>query len=114
MSEGLLADLGLLLGAGGVGADIDFARLPTSAALAALGDDSRWQAQLSGGDDYELCFTASPALRARIEQSLAATGIAATPIGQIIESPGCRVRVPGGGDWQPARRGYQHFDGEGA
>jgi len=112
VSDGLLADLGHLLEASGVGADIDIAGLPTSAALAAWNDESRWQAQLSGGDDYELCFTAPQALRAQVERALAATGTAATPIGRIVAKRGCRVRTPQGSDWHPARHGYRHFDGE--
>ncbi|MCW0424640.1 Thiamine-monophosphate kinase [Xanthomonas sacchari] len=65
--------------------------------------------QLGGGDDYELCFTADPALRAVIVQALQAVGVTATPIGRIVAGNGIAVRDADGQRWQPPRSGYQHF-----
>jgi len=60
ISDGLFADLGRLLAASNVGAEIDVVKLPISAALA---DNFTLERQrsfaLGGGDDYELCFTTS-------------------------------------------------------
>ena len=59
ISDGLVADLGKLAAASCVGAEIDIDRLPLSAAM--LGRYDRGSAEqfaLTGGDDYELCFTA--------------------------------------------------------
>src|SRR5690606_6797410 len=65
VSDGLLADLGHICAASGVGATIAVDDLPASEALRVLDGDGeqrrRWQA--SGGDDYELCFTAPLAQR---------------------------------------------------
>lgn len=58
LSDGLYADLNKLLTASGVGAEIDLHSLPISKALQAHFDrDEQRRFALSGGDDYELCFT---------------------------------------------------------
>jgi thiamine-monophosphate kinase len=57
ISDGLLADLGHIAEASQCGAVIELGRLPCGGALAACHDDQRWRLQLTGGDDYELCFT---------------------------------------------------------
>lgn len=111
ISDGLLADLGHVCDASGLGARIDAGALPTSPALAAACEGpARWGLQLGGGDDYELCFTATAAQRAAIVQALAEANTPAQVIGVIEAEPGLRVRTPDGSAWQPNRRGYQHFD----
>ncbi|MGO0999974.1 thiamine-phosphate kinase [Lysobacter sp. CA196] len=111
ISDGLLADLGHVCAASGLGARIDAGALPTSPALAAACEGpARWGLQLGGGDDYELCFTAAPAQRAAIVQGLAEANTPAQVIGVIEAESGLRVRAPDGSAWQPSRRGYQHFD----
>ncbi len=59
LSDGLLADLGQLARASNVCCELDSAKLPISTALRQLCDDPERLA-LSGGDDYELCFSAAP------------------------------------------------------
>ena len=59
VSDGLVADLGKLVAASGVGAEVQVEKLPMSEAM--LGRHDRGSAErfaLTGGDDYELCFTA--------------------------------------------------------
>lgn len=59
ISDGLVADLSKMLAASGVGAEIDIEDVPLSAALRARFDtDDQRRFSLTGGDDYELCFTA--------------------------------------------------------
>lgn len=112
LSDGLAADLGHVLKASGLGARIDLGRLPTSRTLADHFDEAaRWPLQLSGGDDYELCFTAPPSTAFAIEQALAACDVVATVIGQLDETPGLRFSTPEGDDYAPPRAGYQHFQG---
>jgi thiamine-monophosphate kinase len=61
VSDGLLGDLGKLLAASRVGGVIEVERLPLSADLVAAFDPGTARRfALSGGDDYELCFTARP------------------------------------------------------
>ncbi len=60
ISDGLLGDLKKLLAASVVGGTVDLGRLPISEALADYCDAAQQRHYaLSGGDDYELCFTAS-------------------------------------------------------
>jgi thiamine-monophosphate kinase len=62
ISDGLFADLQKLLSASGHGGEIDLNKLPVSAALRLSFDAAAVRRfALSGGDDYELCFTAHPA-----------------------------------------------------
>ncbi len=57
ISDGLLADLGHILKASKVGADIKLATIPYSDSLEKLDKDKAIEMALTGGDDYELCFT---------------------------------------------------------
>ncbi|WP_223619723.1 thiamine-phosphate kinase [Lysobacter sp. ESA13C] len=115
VSDGLLADLGHVCAASGVDACIDADALPVSRALAAAcAGDARRALQLSGGDDYELCFTAPPGRRAAIEQALSRGDSTARVIGRIEARQAgaeCAVRVhtSDGSVWTPTRKGYQHF-----
>ena len=60
ISDGLVGDLKKLLTASGTGATIDVDRVPLSAALSSNFDtDARYDFAMTGGDDYELCFTAN-------------------------------------------------------
>jgi thiamine-monophosphate kinase len=112
VSDGLLADLGHVLVASGVGARVELARLPTSAALAAaFGETERWPLQLAGGDDYELCFTAAPEQHEAIVAVLAAVDTPAQVIGRLTPAPGVRVIAADGSAYTPTRGGFQHFSG---
>lgn len=112
VSDGLLADLGHVLRASGVGAVIDIARVPCSPALAALFDGAdRWRFQLAGGDDYELLFTAPQARRETIAAALASARTPAAVIGRIVAGEGIALRDPDGRPWMPPYRGYEHFAG---
>ena len=60
LSDGLYADLKKMLTASGVGAEIDLHNLPISTALQAnFNREEQRSFAVSGGDDYELCFTAA-------------------------------------------------------
>ena len=110
ISDGLLADLGHLLQASGVGATIELHRLPLSSALQGVGDESRrWQLALAGGDDYELCFTVPPALERKLRTLAPDSDCPLTRIGIIEKKPGLRCLLPGGKPFRPTGSGYQHF-----
>ena len=68
ISDGLLADLGHILSASNLGAEVHLEKLPVSLYhLNHLHEPATQQCVLAGGDDYELCFTAPPDKREEIE-----------------------------------------------
>jgi thiamine-monophosphate kinase len=110
ISDGLLADLGHICESSGCGASVDVDALPLSAALrATASEDDALTVALTGGDDYELCFTA-PASRsaelARIDED--AVGTRFQRIGRIVAGSGvvCHRR---GQPMALPRGGYRHF-----
>jgi thiamine-monophosphate kinase len=110
VSDGLLADLGHICEASGMGAIVEADALPLSSAMFALFEvDERRAFALSGGDDYELCFTASVDRADRIAADFARLGFGAARIGRIVAEPGVRVRDANGKVVEPPRRGWQHF-----
>jgi thiamine-monophosphate kinase len=110
VSDGLLADLGHLCTASGVGAEIDAALLPCSPALLGSFDETAVRDfALSGGDDYELCFTVPAAHAADVQIDLARLGCGATRIGRIVAGEGVRVREADGSWLEPSRQGWDHF-----
>lgn len=109
VSDGVVADLGHLCAASGLGAWIDWRRVPQSSALASCLPDVRRNHVLGGGDDYELLFTASVAARGEIEARAAGAGTPVTRIGTAVMTPGVRVFDGAGRDITPARGGYDHF-----
>lgn len=113
LSDGINADLGHILAASGAGATLELARLPLSAAVSARTAAGDWRLPLSGGDDYELCFTL-PAERAAMLSALPA-GVAVTRVGTVEAATGLRCIAPDG-RVVDAGGGYQHFregDGDG-
>lgn len=86
ISDGLAADLGHILEESHVGAVIDIDVLPASPALEALAtDEQRFKYQLSGGDDYELCFTVSPDKCNEMQKRLSNLQVNCTEIGKITD-----------------------------
>lgn len=109
VSDGLAADLAHLCAASGVGAEIELDRLPISSALLGLFDvEARTAFQLSGGDDYELCFCVPPAHAERAVETLARLGGGVTRIGRIVDGAGVRV-FDGNGYEVAVPRGWEHF-----
>ena len=110
VSDGLLADLGHICAASHVGVEIEAALLPRSSALLDRFDDARPRDfALSGGDDYELCFTVPPQRVASVQADLAKLGCGATRIGRIVEGEGVKVRDADGQWLEPAQQGWDHF-----
>ena len=110
LSDGLLADLGHLCAASGVGAEINVDALPASATLQALfTDETRRVLQAVGGDDYELCFAAPASRGADIARIGLDCGIAVNRVGHIVTAPGVRALLGDGSAWVAPRAGYEHF-----
>ena len=110
VSDGLAQDLGHILERSGVGARLDVDRLPLSPALiASLDRNAALRMALSGGDDYELCFTAPPDQAARLEKVTASWDCRCTRIGVIEAEPGLRLVRSDGSIFHLERLGYEHF-----
>jgi thiamine-monophosphate kinase len=85
VSDGLLGDLGHILKASQVNAEVLIDQLPISRTLAEQAKRLRRQCAANGGDDYELCFTAPKGKRAEIE-SLSTALLPLTRIGSITSA----------------------------
>jgi thiamine-monophosphate kinase len=111
VSDGLVADLGHLCTASGVGAVVEAALLPLSAAAQpAVSGERRWlEAALAGGDDYELLFSAPEGAAAAIAAVARETGVPVTAIGRIEAGSGVRVLDRDGAPLALAQGGYRHF-----
>jgi thiamine-monophosphate kinase len=112
VSDGLSSDLGHVLDASGVGAEIWADRVPVhgdAVAVSAQDGRSPLEHALHDGEDFELCFTV-PADRA---PRLVAEGLAGTPVahvGTITATRDFVVRDSAGGAPRPMKRGgYDHF-----
>lgn len=108
VSDGLFIDLSRLCDESGVGATIYMDRLPRSTAMVQVGallgcDTIAWAA--SGGEDYELLFTAPELPDANPAET---EGIPVTCIGEI--TGGDRIVVGVDGMQSPLQpTGYEHF-----
>ena len=91
VSDGLLGDLGHILQRSAVAAVVEVDAVPRSQVLAAQPLELQRECTLAGGDDYELLFTAPPALADRGQAAARAAGVAATRIGRIEAGRGLRL-----------------------
>jgi thiamine-monophosphate kinase len=104
VSDGLLADLGHVASASGVGMTIEAEAIPRSPALRAFWGDSieAIVRAATAGDDYQIAFTADPTR----EQALLDAG--ATRIGRVTPGQGVEL-VHQGAFIQVPQSGYRHF-----
>ncbi len=109
ISDGLVADLGHICAASDVAAQIDVETLPLSPALLALDDRARvrdWA--LTGGDDYELCFTVPEARMPEVGLMIARGELNATVVGQLVTGTGVHCLLDGE-PYTLEDTGYKHF-----
>ncbi len=108
VSDGLVADLGHLCAASKCGAEIDLAAVPASPAARGAGERHAI-ARITGGDDYELLFTAPAGEEPRLHAIARKAGVPITRIGHIVARPGVRVLAPDGSVVTIKGGGWQHF-----
>ncbi|MDH5254666.1 MAG: thiamine-phosphate kinase [Gammaproteobacteria bacterium] len=108
VSDGLDDDLRKLLAASRVGADMDAGALPLSAELRSVRAGGAVECALTGGDDYELCFTVRPPDEQRLRELAASWTVPVTRIGTVVTGSGCRWRLRGGALAVPDTT-YRHF-----
>jgi len=109
ISDGLAQDLGHILLASDCGAELVYNALPIAEALHGLDDALLQDAVLSGGDVYQLCFTAAADARSRIEALAHDASVLATRVGAIVAQPGLRVMGPDSAIIMLDHAGFDHF-----
>ncbi|HJT50330.1 MAG TPA: thiamine-phosphate kinase [Nitrosospira sp.] len=110
ISDGLLADLGHILKRSKAAAVIRMDAIRRSATMEKhLPHSLAVECLLTGGDDYELCFTAPKSKRARIEKLADDQGIPLSCIGRIKEGEGLLVQDAAGKTIIMEIKGYEHF-----
>ncbi|GAB1594529.1 thiamine-phosphate kinase [Lysobacter claricitrinus] len=110
VSDGLLADLGHVARASGVAVRIDVDALPASDALREMfNGESLRRLQATGGDDYELCFTAAPDNARRIADVATKSAVAVTRIGIVAQGRRVDALDANGHEWSHDRSGFDHF-----
>ncbi len=111
VSDGLAADLGHICERSSTGAVIELPAVPLSefgARLAA--DDPAWLTRLiTGGDDYELLFSAPPAAEGEIGALAERLALRITRIGAMEPGSGLRVLDHAGNSTEIGAAGYRHF-----
>lgn len=107
VSDGLGGDLGHVLKASGVGAELQVDALPRSAVLAAQDPVLQLECLLAGGDDYELVFTAPADRHQAVREAAARAGTPVSCVGRISAEPGLRLLDAQG---QPVARRFASFD----
>ncbi len=106
LSDGLLADLAHICQQSHVAAVLELNQLPLSPAYRAT--PATIDTALNGGDDYELCFTASAAADEKIKALVQQHGCAISCIGEVVKGEGIRCYLDG--TLYPTKKsGYQHF-----
>jgi len=110
ISDGLISDLNHICKASQVGARIKIDRTPIQPAVKANFGDKSLELALSGGEDYELLFTGSTEVIAKVKK---AASCPITVIGEILADKTGRVTlVDGKGDtFSPDKAGWEHFTG---
>ncbi|NVN89625.1 MAG: thiamine-phosphate kinase [Desulfuromonadales bacterium] len=112
ISDGLLADFGHIAEQSGVGGELYLEQMPTSVGFrryAARHPAFPHHLVLSGGEDYELAFTAPPENREKIYAAMKKCGVEALPVGIVTSCPEVRVLLPDGSCYIPQKSGFTHF-----
>jgi thiamine-monophosphate kinase len=117
LSDGLAGDVAHIAAASGVKVILDASSIPihpTAHAIAADMDDAL-QLALRGGEDYELCFAASPGAVERISELFMNTfGVQLTCVGTVHQGSGVLLRDFNGQVGELPYGGFDHFRSEGA
>jgi thiamine-monophosphate kinase len=106
ISDGLISDLNHICRASRVGARIEVGLVPVHPAVSANFGDRSLELALSGGEDYELLFTAGAGV---IDRVTAAASCPVTVIGEVTAGKGITLVDSEGRPVKPKKTGWQHF-----
>ena len=109
ISDGLAGDLGHILKQSGVGAQVDSVSVMGLLAAPSLPQETVMDLVLSGGDDYELLFTAPPSARAGVQAAAAAAATPVSRIGVIQDQPGLQLVDASGAVLMRRFASFDHF-----
>ena len=114
VSDGLVADLGHVCERSGAAAVIECAHIPLSEIVKSkINQEVTMKSVLSGGDDYELVFSAGRARRNAIARLAQRLSLKLTRIGRMVRrrsgTPLVTVLDAGGRPVAVKRKGYEHF-----
>ena len=112
VSDGIHADFAHIAELSGVGGTIRSADLPLSdlfCSLTAHPSEISCRYALSGGEDYEICFTASSSNRENIVACAKKCGIAVTRVGIVTGFSGVTVLNRDGTPFIAPTNGFNHF-----
>jgi thiamine-monophosphate kinase len=106
ISDGLVADLGHICRASKVSARIELEQVPAAAAVREHFGEQALDLALTGGEDYELLFTASTEVIAAVKDKAACP---VTVIGQIASRGGVALYDGRGERVDYTQKGWEHF-----
>ena len=110
VSDGFAGDLMHILERSGAGARVSYESLPRCAAFANLGDpELERRCVLSGGDDYELVFTASAGRRGDVERLARELKLSLACVGTVLEGERKLEILDAAGRVLPVAGGFDHF-----
>lgn len=111
ISDGLVGDLGKLLSASRVGAEIDLDAVPLSPAArnAVMADPALAELAWTGGDDYEILCTASEMEFPSLAAAAQAAGLGLARIGRVTAEAGAVRYSEAGRPRSFARGSFVHF-----
>lgn len=109
ISDGLTADLNHICVESRVGACLHLEKIPTHPLVKQYKGNEALDFALSGGDDYELCFTIASEHESSFLASLSAANVTCYAIGVIETLTGIRARNATGVLVPLDVRGYSHF-----
>ena len=110
VSDGLAQDVGHILKASAVGAEIFADCVPSLPELKNVLSREQWlSAVLAGGDDYELIFTAAPEDRERVYQVAEQSSVPVARIGKMTDSGRLNILDAEGGVLELTSLGFDHF-----
>jgi thiamine-monophosphate kinase len=111
ISDGLAADIAHIAAASSVGMEVRLEAVPLADAYRSyLAAGGGWNLAVSGGDDYELCFTLPESRLSEAMELGEQTGDRITPVGRVTKAREVIMLGPDGSQYKPDTTGYNHFE----